>query len=93
VFEAVGFGLDTFYAFLYALTFLIPPVYFTYVMNTVVANLDKQYCEQDTGNVLSWLKEKQLGWKVLYILISPQLFGRLGAVLGAAVLTGLAKLV
>ena len=88
---AVYNGLYTFFNFLYALTFLIPPVYFTYVMNTFVSNLDKQYCEQDTG-VLGWLRNKKLGWNLIFINISPQLFGRLGAVLGAAVLTGLARL-
>ena len=89
---AVYDGLITFFAFLFALTFLIPTIYFTYVMNTFVSNLDKQYCKE-TGNVLPWLKSKELGWKLLYILMSPELFGKLGATLGAAVLTGLAKLI
>ena len=88
---AVIHGFFFFFLFLYALTFLIPPVYFTYVMNTFVSYLDKQYCEQDTG-VLGWLRNKKLGWNLIFIYISPQLFGRVGAVLGAAVLTGLARL-
>ena len=88
---AVYHGFFAFFNFLYALTFLIPPVYFTYVMNNFVSYLDKQYCEQETG-VLGWLSRKQLGWNLIFINISPQLFGRLGAVLGAAVLTGLARL-
>ena len=91
-YEAVLYGFITVFNFLFALTFLLPPVYHTYVMNKFVSTLDKTYCGEDAGNVLPWLKDKESGWKTAYILISPMLLARICYVVGAAILTTLARL-
>ena len=88
---AVYNGLWTFFNFLFALTFLLPPVYHTYVMKKFVSSLDTAYCGEDTANVLGWLSRKELGWKTAYILISPTLLARMCYVIGAGILTGLAR--
>ena len=87
---AVYYGFFTFFNFLFALTFLLPPVYHTYVMKKFVSSLEREYCDE-TGNVLFWLARKELGWKTAYILISPMLLARMCYVLGAGILTGLAR--
>jgi len=89
---AVTHGFITFFNFLFALSFLLPPVYHTYVMNKFVSSLDTAYCEEEKVGVLSWLKHKELGWKTAYILISPMLLARICYVIGVAILTGLARL-
>ena len=89
---AVNHGFITFFNFLFALTFLLPPVYHTSVMNKFVSSLDTAYCGEDTANVLGWLSRKELGWKTAYILISPMLLARICYVTGVAILTGLARL-
>ena len=87
---AVYNSLFTYSNFFFALTFLLPPVYHTYVMNKFVSTLDETYCEEDTG-VLGWLSRKQLGWKVFSVEMLPQLLKRIMFVMGGALLTGLAK--
>ena len=88
---AVYCGFFTFFNFLFTLTFLLPPVYHTYVVKKFVSSLDTAYCGEDTAGILSWLKDKELGWKTVYILISPALLARICYVLGAGILTGLAR--
>ena len=60
---AVNHGFITFFNFLFALTFLLPPVYHTSVMNKFVSSLDTAYCGEDTANVLGWMSRKELRWK------------------------------
>lgn len=88
---AVYEGIITFFNFLFALTFLLPPVYHTYVMKNFVSSLDTAYCGEDTANVLGWLSRKELGWKTAYILISPTLLARICYVIGVGILTALAR--
>ena len=87
---AVYLGFFTFFNFLFALTFLLPPVHHTSVVNKFVSSLEREYCDE-TGNVLFWLARKELGWKTAYILISPMLLARICYVIGVGILTGLAR--
>ena len=63
-------GFVSIFAFCFVLCYLLPAVYFTSVVNGFVARLDEQYCE-DTNNVLGWLRNKKLGWKVFGIEMAP----------------------
>ena len=88
---AVFFVFFTFFSFLFALSFLLPPVYHTNVMKKFVSNLDTTFCGEDTANVLGWLSRKELGWKVFSAEMSPQLLKRIVYVIGVGILTGLAR--
>ena len=88
---AVFYGFFTFFSFLFALSFLLPPVYHTNVMKKFVSNLDTTFCGEDTANVLGWLSRKELGWKVFSAEMSPQLLKRIVYVIGVGILTGLAR--
>ena len=84
-------GFFTFFSFLFTLTFLLPPVYFTHVMKKFVSSLDTTFCGEDTAGILSWLKDKELGWKVFSAEMSPKLLKRIVYVVGVGILTGLAR--
>ena len=59
-----------------------------------VSDIDTDYCETDKVSelgVLQWLKSKSLGWKVFSVILTPKLLCRLGCLIGAGIVTYLAR--
>lgn len=88
--DAVFYAIVTVFNLLFTLSFLVPPVAFTHVVNDFVTRLDKQFCEEDNG-VLGWLRSSKHGWEVFSVEMSPEMMTRILYVVVGACLTYFSK--
>ena len=80
------YAIGTVFNLLFTLSFLVPSVAFTHVVNDFVTRLDKQFCEEDNG-VLGWLRSSKHGWEVFSVEMSPKMMTRiLYVVMGACLI-------
>ena len=88
-------GLIIFFNVIFLIAFMVPPAYQTSMMNTFVADMDKKYCEagysKSYPGALVWLRNKELGWTVFGITMSPANLRRALSTTGALLLTCIAK--